>query len=275
MPGLFGPGGGRTISAPDIPYGWIREELLPPDETIVQGMRSPVVKNIQEHLYLCGHPVAIDGTFGVVTFHAVRNFQRAAGLRQSGKVDARTFDALTAHMRAALTPIDAKGRSFAEMVVAYAERHIARGPKSVGGFNCGPWIRLYMSGKDGPDYGWSAGFVSFILRQAADSLGIESPVAGSWSCENMANSAKKRGLFVPESEIVNPEVRPELIHSGAIFLSRQGNNDWSHAGLVHRADQDFFISIEGDPEELGTTDHGTVCSQMKGYAGRDFIIFAG
>ena len=48
----------------------------------------------------------------------------------------------------ALKPISSRGRSLNELVIAFAEQHMNEHPREIGGQNRGPWVRLYMKGKE-------------------------------------------------------------------------------------------------------------------------------
>ena len=58
--------------------------------------RSDMVVWAQQHLNGAGHPVAVDGYFGNGTRNAVLAFQAARGLRQTGVIDAVTWQRLLA-----------------------------------------------------------------------------------------------------------------------------------------------------------------------------------
>ena len=44
-------------------------------------------------------------------------------------------------------------------------------PREIGGQNMGPWVRLYMDGREGAEFPWCAGFVCFVLAQACEAMG--------------------------------------------------------------------------------------------------------
>jgi len=60
-----------------------------------------------------------------------------------------------------------------------ARAHLKAHPVEVGGDNRGPWVRAYMSGNDGSDWLWCAGFVTAIVAQAASLLGTATPTPGT------------------------------------------------------------------------------------------------
>jgi hypothetical protein len=162
-----------------------------------QGARGARVRLVQEWLTLHGVGTGIDGGFGPATAAAVRAFQGGRGLPATGVVDRATFDALVAPMLRALQPVEPPpGATLGVMVVAYARRHLAEHPREVGGQNMGPWVRLYMDGNQGKAWPWCAGFSTFVLRQAARTLGVPVPVGRTFSCDVLAGSAATNQCFL-------------------------------------------------------------------------------
>src|SRR2546427_4017703 len=139
--------------------------------TVRLGDRGPSVRRVQEWLSLNGLQVKVDGDCGPATRAAVREFESRHGLSSDGEVGAKLFELLTAPMRAALARIEPGGRPLGELTIAYAQQHLAQHPREIGGQNRGPWVRLYMSGHDGEEWAWCAGFACFCLRQACATLG--------------------------------------------------------------------------------------------------------
>jgi len=125
-------------------------ELQFPGE-IKRGDNGAAVKRVQEWLCLHEVHVGIDNGFGPATETAVKQFQSESGLPSTGIVNQPTFDALVQPMRNALQDIQPDGKSLGELVVAYAQQHLAERPMEEGGDNRGPWVRLYMDGIDGVD----------------------------------------------------------------------------------------------------------------------------
>ena len=58
------------------------------------GDHSDAVRDLQERLTQCGHPVTLDGQFGDETFAAVRAFQARRGLRVDGICGSETWGVL-------------------------------------------------------------------------------------------------------------------------------------------------------------------------------------
>jgi peptidoglycan hydrolase-like protein with peptidoglycan-binding domain len=246
---------------------WIRDEIEL-EEVLSEGRRGRAVKRVQEWLTLHGFGVAIDSEFGAVTKRAVQRFQAHAGLPATGVVDRRTFDRLVQPMKEALAKrAPTRGtRTVEDAVMVYARAHLDRHPVEVGGQNRGPWVRMYMKGNDGPEWAWCAGFVSFVLSQAVESLDAEMPIDGSFSCDSLAAQGKTSGLFIAERD-----ASPSKLRAGSIFLVRRTPTDWTHTGLVSAAAATAFDTIEGNTNDDGHREGFEVCSRSRGYASKDFI----
>lgn len=238
------------------------------DKNYQKGAKGQKVKLIQEWLNLHGFHLVIDGDFGPASEYAVKEFQKARGLVVDGVVGPMTFAQLIKPMTDALKPISPGNKSLGEMVVAYAEQHLASHPREVGGQNMGPWVRLYMSGNQGVDWPWCAGFVSFILKQACQSMHKPLPIKTSVSCDSLAASAKEKGLFLAENKVGDKsQLKP-----GAIFLNRRTSTDWIHTGILIEAQPDIFQTIEGNTNDEGSAEGYEVCKRVRGYKSRDFIL---
>lgn len=258
------------ISGQDVPYPWIRKEVTLTND-IRRGQKGKTVRTIQEWLTLQGYQLGIDGDFGPATERIMREFQAASGLNETGVVDAVTFATLVAPMRRALTPIPADNMAYNELVVAYAERHLAEHPREVGGQNRGPWVRLYMTGHEGREWAWCAGFVCFLLRQAADTLERAMPFKRTVSCDILAANATAKGIFVSEKELQRGNPPKEQMPAGTIFLNRRTPTDWVHTGLVTDFHAETFDTIEGNTNDDGDREGYEVCRRVRGYGKKDFI----
>jgi len=238
------------------------------DKNYKKGSKGEKVRLIQEWLCLHGFHIYIDGDFGPATDSAVRQFQRRKGLKIDGIVGRKTFARLILPMTFALAPIAGDKKSLGQIVIAYAEQHLRQHPREVGGQNKGPWIRLYMEGNEGPAFPWCTGFVCFILKQACESLSIPFPIKTSVSCDSLAASAKEKGIFLKESEIVNKT----QITPGSFFLTRKTPTDWVHTGIVIRAEGEVFHTIEGNTNDNGSREGYEVCKRIRGYKNKDFVL---
>src|SRR4029078_1264514 len=83
--------------------------------------KGPGVKRVQEWLNLHGYGLAIDGDFGRVSEDGVLRFQKAKRIKQTGRVDKRTFGALVAPMSAVLEKPLKKPKSFGVAMLTYAK----------------------------------------------------------------------------------------------------------------------------------------------------------
>jgi len=233
------------------------------DREYKQGDKGGKVIMVQEWLTLNKYAVAIDGDFGPATVSALRKFKASAGLTATGVADAATFEALTAPMRRALAPIPASGKTLNDLIVAYAQQHLAEHPLEVGGENCGPWVRLY-TGHEGKEWAWCAGFAGFILKQACDTFGVPLPLTLSLSCTELAHDAIKRG-----SLIMGKPLAPIL--PGSLFLNRGAPGAWEHTGIVIAFHDDSIETIEGNTNDVGSREGYEVCRRVRGYNNKDFI----
>jgi len=244
---------------------WIRAEIEL-DTVVARGDDGGAVRRVQEWLTLHGHGVVVDGDFGPATQRALSQFQTSRGLAGSGEADAATWAQLIRPMTDVLSQRLDSSRPFGDAALEYADAHLRSHPREVGGANSGPWVRLYMRGTQGASALWCAGFVTFLLRQAADSMDTQRPIAGSFSCDTLAAQGRANGLFVAEADVVPAQLSP-----GSIFLVRHSAADWTHTGLVVRADADTFSTVEGNTNDAGDREGYEVCARTRGYAGKDFI----
>lgn len=66
-------------------------------------------------------------------------------------------------------------------IVTYAQAHLAQHPREIWWTEPLAWVRLYMQGNDGTAWAWCAGFVTFLMNQAAESLQVSLPIDGSFA----------------------------------------------------------------------------------------------
>jgi hypothetical protein len=232
------------------------------------GSKGPGVKRVQEWLSLHGIGTTIDGDFGTATAHAVSGFQTTKGLAPSGVVDAATWAALTAPMSAALqngTALDMPQR-----VKEIASRHLGAKAREVGGDNCGPWVRLYTGGREGTEWKWCGGFVSFVLKQATTELQKPMPVSGSLSCDSLAAQGDKANRLVSGADLA----RGDWTSLGPtfIFLVKRTSSDWSHTGLGFGGSPDHFDTIEGNTNDDGSANGYEVAARVRSAKDKDFIV---
>jgi hypothetical protein len=182
-------------------------------------------------------------------------------------VDQVTFDHLLAPMTAALAAPQTSERSLRALIVACAEQHLQQHPREIGGQNMGPWVRLYMKGKQGTDMPWCAGFACFVIEQASTALSVACPIELCVSCDVLAANAKRRGTFRTGAAVGS-------VPPGSLFLSRRTSVDWVHTGLVVHAREETFDSIEGNTNDAGDREGYEVCRRVRGYKKKDFILLS-
>ena len=260
-----------AVAASDVPYPWFRKELVF-QGNIHRGQKNKRVRFVQEMTALQGFRTGIDGDFGPGTTEVVGQFQVARGLARTGVVDEPTFDALIQPLLRALTPIEGFQGSYGELVVAYARQHLAEHPREVGGQNGGPWVRLYMRGHEGTDWAWCAGFVCFLLQQAADTSNARVPFKRTFSCDVLAERAKNAGLFRSERDLDRDDPARAGVPPGSLFLVRKTSSDWTHTGLVTECQAETFGTIEGNTNDDGHREGYEVCARTRAYPKRDFIV---
>jgi hypothetical protein len=234
---------------------------------VKRGDKTAKAKLVQEWLCLQGVGVAIDKDFGPATEAGVKAYQAKRKLPVSGVVDKATFDALVAPMVAAMKPIAAGGKSLGELVVAYAQQHLAQLPREIGGENMGPWVRLY-TGREGKAWAWCAGFTCTCLKQACATLGAPMPFPFTLSCDVLAMNGKSRKRFLPQP---TPSDRGKAV-PGSFFLVRKTSTDWTHTGIVVGHDGNTFRAIEGNTNDSGSREGYEVCARVRGYDKKDFVI---
>jgi peptidoglycan hydrolase-like protein with peptidoglycan-binding domain len=239
---------------------------------VKRGSRGMGARRTQEWLCLHGHNIAVDAKFGPATQAALEEFQGRKRVPQSGTLTQATFDALVAPMSSVLEPLKRTPARLGTAVVRHARAHLAQHPREVGGQNRGPWVRLYMDGNEGDAWPWCAGFVSFIVRQACDTLGVAMPFAGTYSCDILASQGQQSGSFVSGSRAKSS---PDLLAPGTIFLNRRTSTDWTHTGIVTRVENsEVFSTIEGNTNDEGSREGYEVCSRKRGFGSKDFVTLS-
>jgi hypothetical protein len=259
------------VSSSYLPAHAQRELVL--SHTVRSGSSGEAVQRVQEWLDFSGYGCAVDGLFGPATERVVREFQAAQGLPVTGVVTPELFALLSAPMAKALwlpSPPEDPGR-FSVWVRKVAEQHLAQRPVEIGGQNRGPWVRLYMSGQDGADQLWCAGFVSFVMQQAAEASKLPTPIAGSFGCDSLAAQAQQAGRLVPRDALL-ASLPPGVSDGGCwIFLNIKGAMDWDHTGFAFDFSGSSFKSLEGNADQQGSRNGWQVCSRPRSVGARDFI----
>jgi hypothetical protein len=131
----------------------------------------------------------------------------------------------------------------------------------------GPWVRLYMDGRQGAQWPWCAGFVCFILHQACATIGIDPPLTPSVSCDTLASGARERGLFLPSA----PDLDANRLPPGSLFLNRRTGSNWTHTGIILSWQPGVLETIEGNTNDDGSREGYEVCHRRRGMQNKDFI----
>lgn len=238
---------------------------------IRQGMKGDRAKRVQEWLVHHGFAVAVDGRFGPATRAGVEHFQVSQGLGATGIVDLATFEALVRPFQRADRSIEAEGRTLGELTAAYARQHLAEHPREIGGERRGPWVRLYMNGREGAEQPWCAAFVRHCLLRACATLGVDPPIPFPLAFDALARGAKCLGIFSEAHA---------RVAAGDLFLVRgKAHDSWVHVGVVAQRRNETFSSIEGNADRQdsreGRRDGFEICERVRGYAGKDYVLLGG
>lgn len=239
-----------------------------------KGVRGMKARRIQEWLTFNDFRTAIDDDFGSATERALKDFQTSCGLNATGTVDQDAWSLLTAPMtRAFSSPASGAGGTLSETVLAVANQHLREHPVELGGQNRGPWVRAYMNGNEGNAWPWCAGFVTFVMKQAAQIFGKKTPISGSFSCDVLASQAKDKSRFVSEQKISGDGslFTKSKLGECCIFLVRRTSSDWTHTGFAFNYDKDTFHTIEGNTNDEGSREGYEVCHRIRGRGKMDFI----
>jgi hypothetical protein len=254
----------------------IQRELEFPAAALL-GRKNQSVKRLQEWLTLSGFGTAIDDDFGPATLEALRRFQVRQGHEANGVLSEADWAILTAPLRSACA---APGQEqFLPRLRALIQHHAKLRGREVGGENSGPWVRLYMRGRDGADQLWCAGFVSFLLRQAA--LNCGDPLAQPWSdyhevsCDQLAADGKARQRFLRHSQALSTLGQSPDALNLAVFLVRKTSTDWTHTGLALNTTIDKgavrFDTIEGNTNDGGSNNGIEVATRIRAGKHFDFV----
>jgi len=247
----------------------INEDLIL-DKNYRRGDKGKKVKLIQEWLCLHNVLVAIDRDFGPVTERAVKMYQIANNLKADGIVGVETFEFLIKPMREAIeSPVITS--DIGERIWLYGCVHLKYHPREVGGQNKGPWVRLYMDGKEGMNYPWCCGFVCYILNQAYRRDKKLLPLVKTFNVDLIVKDAIKKGMF-SNGNLNYPVSIWKQITPGDLFICRKVYGDWIHIGIVASVKEECFFTIEGNTNDSGEREGYEVCKRIRGYKGKDFIL---
>jgi hypothetical protein len=166
---------------------------------------------------------------------------------------------------------NANAAGYLALVQAVARQHLAAKAREAGGDNCGPWVRLYTGGHDGVQWKWCAGFVTFVMQQAADQLSVPMPLPGSLSCDTLAAQAQKNGRFISGNQIATKQVPWSQLGQSYVFLVQRTTGDWSHTGFGFGGTPDHFDTLEGNTNDDGSANGYEVAARMRSAQSKDFI----
>jgi hypothetical protein len=124
-----------------------------------------------------------------------------------------------------------------------------------------------MDGVEGQP--WCAGFVSYIIKQAAELLGLEEPpIAGSVSCAELARQAKAAHLLSGDFDSFNRCPAP-----GSIMLVQGGAHGYQHTGIVTASHEETFETIEGNTDSDGGREGWELAKRIRSYSRKAFICW--
>ena len=272
---VLGAGAAALLPTGSLPRH-VSAEVEFPGEIGPGSKNAAAARRVQEWCTFHGPATGIDGDYGSGTEGAVRDLQTRRGIPATGVVDARTWAALTAPMLRALADVKPGGPGLHGMVTAVAAQHLAQHPVEVGGDNKGPWVRLYMDGKDGEAQQWCAGFLCFVVQQAALRTQTEMPFRRQVGCDALVADAKRDGRFVAGDDLRTPAARISRLPPGTIFAIRKADDpaDYIHAGLVSEAGGDRYRTVEGNTNQTGSERGFEVTENSRRYQNVDFLLLS-
>lgn len=236
------------------------------------GARGAGVRRVQEWVSYHGDQTVVDGDYGPATETAVKMFQKARGIKTTGTVDAATWALLVKPLHLAAANVPSPASTFDGVCLQTALQHLKLHPIEIGGENRGPWVRTYMSGKEGPEWLWCAGFVSFIMLQAGLQTSTPLPVKGSISCDTLAAQAQTAGRFITARQLSQGKVKAASLGSCFLFLVRRTSADWNHVGFGFDLQGSTFRTIEGNTNDDGGRNGFEVCSRVRSISAKDFVV---
>ena len=126
--------------------------------------------------------------------------------------------------------------------------------------------------RDGVDRPWCAGFASFLVRQAAWHAGVEEPIRGSVSCDELSRNALSDGRFLPGARIEDGIASLDEVPRGSFFVQRKAENDWNHVGVVIAGMGRVMETIEGNTNDGGSREGTEVCRRIRSLENKDFVM---
>jgi len=213
-----------------------------------------------------GTATGIDSDFGPATEQAVKNYQKANNLPQTGIVDQALFQIMVSPLKNAFeTPV--AGSNLRELIVNSAKNHLKNHPYELTinqHTNSGPWVRSYMDGNEGNDWLWCMGFVQTIIDQAASAEGknFKTLMPLSYSCDTIGTVGIQKNLL---TRYQTARANANLIKPGDIFLIQKSKNDWTHTGIVVSVNNGLIETIEGNTNGNGSSNGINVMNRIRNY----------
>lgn len=223
-----------------------------------KGDQGKSVTALQKLLMQRGYPAVINGVFDTRTYQAVRAFQaqnmdqHGQPLVVDGKVGDLTWWSLN-HPKPLITtpsavdflklPSSNKGGSpIGRAALAAAIGELKAGAGEVGGNNCGPWVKKYLS-PAGLDEGnsWCASFVSWCYLQASGGSKEAMPFPYNPSARGLLQAFKDRGWAQAPQSGYQPQPGDIVVWWRVQMTGWQG-----HVGLVHQVQDGMLYTIEGN-----------------------------
>lgn len=232
------------------------------------------------NLYAVSHPssgtaTGIDGDFGPSTEMAVKNFQKALGIEQSGTVTAEVFAKLCKPLSDAFQ-LELNGDGLRSLIVSTAHQHLDQRPFELvikTQANSGPWVRSYLDGYEGDIWFWCAGFVQAIVDQAASHLNksFKTLMPLTYSCDTLGATASQKKLLIKNKDIRN---NSDQVKPGDIFLLQKSALDWYHTGIITAVHKDYFETIEGNTNTDGSHNGNGVYKRTRNYQKQLLDVFS-
>ena len=222
-----------------------------------------------------GTVTSIDGDFGPATERAVKNFQNAINLNQTGVVTKQLFEKLCEGMKVAFEkPIQAK--TFRNAMIEVAENHLKNSPFELeikGQSNSGPWVRAYMDGHEGSPWFWCMGFAQTILDQVASHFkkDFRTLMPLTYSCDTVGTTGINNNLL---TRYQNVRANPSLMKPGDLFLLQKSRYDWTHTGIITAIGIDYIETIEGNTNQAGSRNGIAVLKRTRNFTSTKLDVFS-
>lgn len=252
-------------------------ELTTEAPYVKKGQKSRDVKKVQEWINLWKRvdpnwkvSIGMDGDFGPGTEEAVKEFQRTHGLGVDGVVGNITWRKLSEPMKGAFSRINLPAPSLRDLIVAYANQHLAAAPREFNQ-NEGTWVRAYMDGNEGREWAWCMGFAQTIVDQATFSIGdrLTNLMPTTYSCDVLGNYGLTKGKLIE-----NAALTPATISPGDFFLNvKVPKSDWTHVGIITAVNGDWIETVEGNTNDEGSREGYEVCARKRNYKTKNIDVF--